>query len=863
LTTQRSETLLRMGSHARVIADAPKAMMRWPDRPVFRYHLFCALTALGDYEKAQSVFQQVVSPGHEARQKFRDWCDKYVFDTLEAGRSWHPADRKPAGAAFLPMVEAEENYRSLSAKARCVIKDCHSGRWSPDGRKLAFSMGARGYSGVALYDTATKETELLIVPGKDPQWSPDGKFIAFVRDCQVLPVEEFATAERSGEDDPMADEEVWIMNSDGSEPRRLAAGGYPSWGQDSTCVYYQSRVDQTFNSISIVDWDAKPRQLTACSYAWPSVSPDGRRVAYLENGFLRVKDLDSQRVVDEWRQRSAMAMPGWSPTGDELCVGVCGAWYTSGLWIYRFDRREPVKVLGGPMRIRGSTWSPDRSKLVFHLGPPYCQFWTADLDPNVSTIDALVPVQTLEEHWHDMVRVCTRRIETDPLDAVAYSDRALWYDRLHERAKADADMKRWSAVMSGRPPSGLDAPPARADFTFGEPANLDAVQQFFPTSPASPVFVAVNSLSSDNREMFVHSTLGGGQGGADIWVLRRAAPEEAWGPPENLGPIVNSANSEYTASISGDGLELYFGSDRPGGHGNVDTYVTRRATRTSPWGPPTNLGSPVNSKYRDFGVWVSSDGLELYFSSNRPGGLDSFDIYVSKRATPQDTWGDPVNLGAAVNSPFVEQAPCLSPDGLLLVFLGTRPGGFGGADLWMTRRANRSAPWEPVVNLGPMINGPSEEYMPRLAPDGSALYFLRDYDGRPPMLLKAPVLPMVDFDRDGKAGLSDLTLMVVSWGTDDALCDVGPMAWGDGVVDIEDLKVFMTYYEKANPPAQPYSLRVRPIREVRTCNCRAKPQETQSRPAAVGFTIRHIGAACAGSSTCPSIVNSSFLQKDS
>ena len=756
LSIQRCETFLRMGDdYERVIAVAQEGLRSFPDTHVFQYYLFSALTALGEYAKADTLFRRIVERTPTSRSEFRDWCDKYVFDTLEARRSWHPADREPAGAAFLPMVEAEENYRSLLAKARCVIKDCHSGRWSPDGRKLAFSMGARGYSGVAVYDIETRETELLIIPGKDPQWSPDGKFIAFVRDCQVLPVEEFATAERSGEDDPVAEEEVWIMNSDGSEPRRLAAGGYPSWGQDSTCVYYQSRVDQTFNSISIVDRDAEPRRITACSYGFPSVSPDGRRVAYLEGNFLKVKDLDSQELVAQWPQPSAAAMPGWSPTGDELCVGVCGAWYTSGLWIYRFDRREPVNVLGGPMRIRGSTWSPDRSKLVFHLGPPYCQFWSADLDPNVSTIDALAPTQTPEEYWRQMVRLCTRRIETDPLDAVAYSDRALWYDRLHERAKTDADMKRWSAVMSGRPPSDLDAPPALADLTFGEPTNLDAVMQFFPTSPTSPVFVAVNSLSSDSREMFVHSDLGGGQGRADIWVLKRAAPQEAWGPPGNLGPTVNSSSSEYTASITGDGLELYFGSDRPGGHGNVDTYVTRRATRTSPWGPATNLGAPVNSKDRDFGVWVSSDGLELYFTSNRPGGLGSFDVYVSKRATPQDTWGDPVNLGAAVNSPFNEQAPCLSPDGLLLVFLGTRPGGFGGVDLWMTRRVNHSAPWEPVVNLGPMINGPSNEYMPCLAPDGSTLYFLMDYDGRPPVLLTAPILPMVDFGRDGKVGVGD------------------------------------------------------------------------------------------------------------
>ena len=56
-------------------------------------------------------------------------------------------------------------------------------QWSPDGKKLAFSLGVHGYSGVAVFDPATKETDLLIVPGKDPRWSPDGKYIAFVRDC--------------------------------------------------------------------------------------------------------------------------------------------------------------------------------------------------------------------------------------------------------------------------------------------------------------------------------------------------------------------------------------------------------------------------------------------------------------------------------------------------------------------------------------------------------------------------------------------------------------------------------------------------------------------------------------------------------
>ena len=133
------------------------------------------------------MFRQFVRPAQESRSQYDfDWQGKYVFDTLAAGQSWHPTGSAPAGAAFLPMVEAEETYHELSAKAKRVIVDGFSAQWSPHGDKLAFSAGVHGYSGVALYDQTTQETDLLIVPGKDPRWSPDGRHIAFVRDCQVL-----------------------------------------------------------------------------------------------------------------------------------------------------------------------------------------------------------------------------------------------------------------------------------------------------------------------------------------------------------------------------------------------------------------------------------------------------------------------------------------------------------------------------------------------------------------------------------------------------------------------------------------------------------------------------------------------------
>jgi Tol biopolymer transport system component len=348
--------------------------------------------------------------------------------------------------------------------------------------------------------------------------------------------------------------------------------------------------------------------------------------------------------------------------------------------------------------------------------------------------------------------------------------------------------------------SGLDAPPARADFTFGTPVNI---QSTFPSlAPAPDEFI--DWFSADGLEVYFNSRRSGGQGGSDLWVYKRASVEDGWGPPENLGPIVNSASTDWGASVTVDGLELYFASNRPGGYGEQDIYVTKRATRTSPWGPATTLGPKVNGSFRDQWPMVSPDGLELYVCSNRPGGLGESDLYVSKRATTQDPWGDPVNLGPAVNGPFPEIISRLSPDGLLLFFESPRPGGFGPwGDGYVARRASRSAPWQPAVNLGPIVNATPFNW-PVGCPDGSALYILGDpKDDGGNWTYKAPILPIVDFNGDKKVDLTDLVMMIQNWGTNKTLYDIGPYAWGDGKVDIEDLKVFMTYYEKENPPAQP------------------------------------------------------------
>jgi len=856
LSSQRCETFLRMGDYEHVIAETRACLKLWPDKPVFQHHLFCALTALGDYDQAAALFRQIVAPGQESRLPFENWCSKYVFDTLEVGRSWHPGDREPTGPAFLPMVEAEETYQRLLAKAKRVTTEGFSSRWSPDGSKLAFSLGVHGYSGVAVYDPATKDTDLLIVPGKDPAWSPDGKYIAFVRDRQVLRLEELTMAKGKNQQPPKTDEEVWVMNADGTEPRRLARGGWPSWSRDSTRVYYHSRVDKTLCSISLDGQDAQPKRIMACSSEFPSISADEKYMAYLENASLKVKDLVSQALVAQWDVPFiTWSTVAWSPAGRELCLGGgSGSQDTSGLWIYTLGRAEPANVLSG--QVRNASWSPKGTELAINLRLSYSEIWTVALDPKVPTIEALGPGRTLQEHCQEIVALCTRRIQADPQDAYAYSNRAHYYDCLHDRPAAIADMRRWSAVVSGRLPldlqfatlenfrhvinlpfdcelvfsaerpvneipvlsvafgqkgrwemklfempmvvmsllglcllSGVDTPIAYGDFTFGEPTNLGPV-----INTSGDDFTG--AISRDMLEFYVGTR-------STTWVFRRATVDSAWEPGSVFGPLVGSPYMEGAGCLLADGLSLYVSSNRPGGVGTYDLWRRTRTTTEDDWSAPVNLGANVNSPSWDWSSSLSPDELELYFTSNRPGGYGDMDMYVTRRTTKDAPWGPAVNLSPTLNSPAWDESPTIAADGLTLFFCSMRAGGYGSVDVYMARRATTKDPWGSPVNLGPVVNTPYEETNTVLSPDGTILYFTSTrpggYGGSD--VWQVPIILTLDFSGDGKVDAADMAILVANWGKSNSVCDIGPFAWGDGVVDEKDLRVLMESLVTPGPGA--------------------------------------------------------------
>jgi WD40 repeat protein len=190
--------------------------------------------------------------------------------------------------------------------------------------------------------------------------------------------------------------------------------------------------------------------------------------------------------------------------------------------------------------------------------------------------------------------------------------------------------------------------------------------------------------------------------------------EAQWSTPVNLGTPLNSAVADVSPVLSPDELSLYFASDRVGGQGGRDVWVSHRvcADWEDPecaWGEPANLGPLINSSALEACVELSDDGHLLFFCSDRAGGFGPADIYVSRRANPKDDrgWGPSVNVGPPVNTEFSEadNAHLGNAEGgpATLYFARADPAlGESGFDIYtarVTRRGNARGPVAPVAEL--------------------------------------------------------------------------------------------------------------------------------------------------------------------
>jgi tetratricopeptide (TPR) repeat protein len=198
-----------------------------------------------------------------------------------------------------------------------------------------------------------------------------------------------------------------------------------------------------------------------------------------------------------------------------------------------------------------------------------------------------------------------------------------------------------------------------------------------------------------------------------------------WQTAVNAGEPLNTSSNEGAQTLSSNGMYMYFTAcERPGGYGSCDLYFS--AYKNGTWSTPVNLRPPVNSQYWESTPSVSADGSTLFFASNRPGGLGAKDIWIS-RMKPDGTWSTPKNPGKNINTEGNEMSPFIHFDGRTLYFASDGRPGMGGYDIYMSRM-NDDSTWSEPKNLGYPINTYNDEMGLVIDASGTTGYFSSKHD---------------------------------------------------------------------------------------------------------------------------------------
>jgi outer membrane protein OmpA-like peptidoglycan-associated protein/Tol biopolymer transport system component len=178
-------------------------------------------------------------------------------------------------------------------------------------------------------------------------------------------------------------------------------------------------------------------------------------------------------------------------------------------------------------------------------------------------------------------------------------------------------------------------------------------------------------------------------------------PDGTWAMRKNAGTPLNTFDNEGAQTISADGRFLFYtGCNREDGEGKCDIYFS--VNTEGKWSIPVNIGYPVNSAYSEKHPSISSDGKRLYFASDRPGGYGGLDIWMSK-LEKNGAWSFPVNLGENINTPGNEQSPFIHPDNQSIYFSSEGHQNMGKGDIFISRLDSNNI-WLPAMNLGYPIN---------------------------------------------------------------------------------------------------------------------------------------------------------------
>jgi hypothetical protein len=350
--------------------------------------------------------------------------------------------------------------------------------------------------------------------------------------------------------------------------------------------------------------------------------------------------------------------------------------------------------------------------------------------------------------------------------------------------------------------------------------------QILPAPITTTSQEGITGMSPDGLEMFIQSNRPGGTGttGNDIYVSTRTDPNDDsnWSTPVNLGAVINTTADDSLATyfvdpVTGAGT-LFFSSDRNNTAGNRDVYQsTRNANGT--FNTPTAV-TELNSPGDDSRLAIRRDGLELFFASTRPGPPTGFAIYTSTRTSLASPWSTPVAV-TSLNTAGANSQPALSPDGSILYYVSSRPGGFGGGDLYAANRCSLYAT-SPCSNrsVGADFDGDGRSDISVFRPSEGTWYVLQSGTNTfraTPFGVNGDKLVPGDYDGDGRTDMGVYragtwyllrssdggTLTATNWGvaTDKAV----PADYdGDGKTDVAVFRDGVWYIVKSSNGAIDY-----------------------------------------------------------
>lgn len=206
-----------------------------------------------------------------------------------------------------------------------------------------------------------------------------------------------------------------------------------------------------------------------------------------------------------------------------------------------------------------------------------------------------------------------------------------------------------------------------------------------PGSVNTKAHDACTGISPDGKQIFLYKNDINDKAsrGGDIFISKISNGK--WRTPEPFGKPLASSYWEGGACISADGKRLIFTSERKGGLGGSDIWMVEKINKKE-WGKPVNIGPPVNSEFDEGGVFLAPDGKTLFFCSNGPNSMGSYDVF--KTVYENGKWSEPQNLGYPINSSGREGQLAISANGKTAYISSDRKGGQGETDIYKVNLKN-------------------------------------------------------------------------------------------------------------------------------------------------------------------------------